>query len=286
MLRRTVLTVVTATVALVLATSCQPSQPAPAAHTGGTAHFTVNLHGDYAHPMAAGFNVLDTGPTVELINSLPAGASAMVWLGNLDNSGCAAAYTFDQFKAKVDALKDNRRVYGFYISDEPHPGTCPTTVADIRSRADYVHQRAPGKKVFIVVENSSSSCPSSNPGCEFAALAPAVTHVDLLGVDSYPCHVGAPCDLSKINGKVGLALGAGIPKSLLVPTYQTFGQGGGYYRLPTPAELQSILDRWHSLLPSPQMDYSYTWGTQGGQPEALSNTPGLEQVMRAFNASH
>ncbi len=243
-------------------------------------HFTVN---DARLSTSAGFNILDSGPDPATVNSLPDGTKAMVYVGNLDNQNCDAGYTTSDFQARVDALAGNPKVYGFYISDEPHVTTCSSAANDIRYRADYVHAHAPGTKAFIVILNSSNDC-GAVVDCEFAALKPSITHVDLVGVDPYPCHLTAPCDFDKINQRVGLALNAGIPQAAIVPTFQAFGQGAsGYYRLPTPTEFQTMLDRWDTLVPNPELDYSYTWGAQPSSPQALSNSPELQTVINAHN---
>lgn len=269
--------VILTTVIAVTFAACVPTAPP-------TLHFTVNEGSDTAGPTAAGFNILDTGPTKADIDALPAGDRAMVWLGNLDNTACDGDYTLADFQSRVDTLANDPKVYGFYISDEPHPTTCSTAPADIRVRADYIHTHAPGKQAFVVVLNSSNDC-GSVADCEFATLKPSITHVDLIGIDPYPCHNGAPCDISKIDSRLGLARAAGIPDKAIVPTFQTFGQGAsGYYRLPTAAELKAMLDRWDALLPHPVMDYSYTWGTQGSSPEALSTSPELRAVISTHNS--
>src|SRR5581483_6743826 len=120
------------------------------------------------------------------------GGKALVWVGNLDNaspgSACPApGFSFGQFRAQVDALRRNPRVYGYYVADEPHPTVCSGAAADIRARADYIHAEAPGQTAFIVVQDGSVVCGSAL-GCEYRALRPARTHVDLVGLDPYPCH--------------------------------------------------------------------------------------------------
>lgn len=266
----------------------------PAAGTTRRAHFTVNLSGQYAGAAADGFTVFDVAgstshpASVEAkLDALPAGTKAMVWVGNLDNSSAVPGFTLAQFKAQVDALAADPRVYGYFLADEPHPGAFPAAAAEIRARADYIRAHAPAQKSFIVVLDGTNTC-GGTLGCEYSALAPAHTHVDLVGIDSYPCHLGAPCDDAKITERVAVARRSGIPDSAMVPTYQAFGQegkaAGAYYRTPTPAELTSMLATWDAALPHAVMDYAYSWGTQTTSPQALSNHPELQQVVRAHNA--
>lgn len=270
--------------------------PAPAAQTvtasSTKAHFTVNLKGSYGAATAAGFNVFDVAGSTSnplgvksKLNALPAGTKAMIWVGNLDNSSATPGFTLAQFKAQVNALASDSRVYGYFISDEPHPRKFPLAAAHVRERADYIRANAPGQKSFIVVADGTNNC-GGPLGCEYAALAPSKTHVDLIGIDSYPCHLGAPCAYSKITERVNVAVKSGIPESAQVPVYQAFGQEGktgAYYRTPTSAELTQMLDTWRAALPGAVLDYAYTWGTQTSAPQALSNHPNLVSVVKAHN---
>jgi hypothetical protein len=257
------------------------------------AHFTVNLKGSYSAARAAGFNVFDVAGSQNnpagvrtKLNALPAGSKAMIWVGNLDNSSSTPGFTLAQFKAQVNALKSDPRVYGYFIADEPHPKKFPLAAAHVRERADYLRATAPAQKSFIVILDGTSAC-GGTLGCEYAALAPSKTHVDLVGIDSYPCHLGAACDYSKITERVTVAAKSGVPKSAMVPVYQAFGQegkaSGAYYRTPTPTELSKMLSTWTAALPNAVLDYAYTWGTQTSAPQALSNHPELVSVVKKYN---
>lgn len=272
-----------------------PPVSGPAHRVPGTAHFTVNLGGHYAEAHAAGFTVFDVAGSPShpagvraALAALPAGTRAMIWVGNLDNSSATPGFTMAQFRAQVDALAGDSRVFGYFLSDEPHPAAYPSAAHDIAARADYISAHAPGQRSFIVVLDGTNACGGSY-GCEYHALAPARTHVDLVGVDSYPCHFGAPCDDRQITGRVHAAVVAGIPLSQIVPVYQAFGQEGKaqspYYRTPTPAELQAMLDTWQAAVPNPVLDYAYSWGTQSTSPQALANHPELRRVVAAHNAT-
>jgi hypothetical protein len=258
-----------------------------------TAHFTANLRGSYTRARSMGFNVFDvTGSTSNpagvrtRLAALPAGSKAMVWVGNLGKAAGVQGFTRAQFQAQVNALATDPRVYGYYIADEPHPISFPGVVAEIRARADYLRAKAPAQKSFIVVLDGTNMC-KGTLGCEYAALAPAKTHVNLIGVDVYPCHLRAACDFAKITQRVNAAVRAGVPRGLIVPIYQTFGQEGAakaYYRTPSPAELQRQLATWKASVPAAKLDYAYTWGTQTSSPQALINHPALQSVVKAHNA--
>jgi hypothetical protein len=231
------------------------------------------------------------------VDSLGTGQRALVWLGNLDNADCAAPdYSWTRFTAAVDALAGHPKVFGYFLADEPHPKACPNAAADIRRRADYIRAHDPSHLSFIVVVDGSNQC-DGGYGCELSALRPAQTHVDLIGLDPYPCNVdnaAGGCTYRKIGDTVRRALASGIPASALVPVFQAFGQacrtdGAPYYRLPSEAELRTILARWRALLPHPAFDYTYTWGHQGSACPTLSDAdgrngyPDLQSVLRAHN---
>jgi hypothetical protein len=274
---------------VVAATAPVSAVPASSAR----AHFTVNLKGSYSAARAAGFNVFDVAGSQNnpagvksKLNALPAGAKAMIWVGNLDNASSTPGFTLAQFKAQVNALKSDPRVYGYFIADEPHPRKFPMAAAHVRERADYLRATAPAQKSFIVILDGTSAC-GGTLGCEYAALAPSKTHVDLVGIDSYPCHLGAACDYAKITERVNVAAKNGVPKSAMVPVYQAFGQegkaSGAYYRTPTASELSKMLSTWTAALPNAVLDYAYTWGTQTSAPQALANHPSLVSVVKSYN---
>jgi hypothetical protein len=276
-----------------------------------TLHYTANIAPDTAAAVAMGFDLFDvagrlTDPErVNLaVDSLPVGTRALVWVGNLDNaprgSTCPPpAFSWRRFTAQVEALKHNPRVYGYYLSDEPHPSVCAGAAADIKARADYIHANAPGQRAFIVVQDGSAAC-GRDVGCEYRALQPARTDVDLVGLDPYPCHYDGngnpvPCDDTLIIDRVDAAVTNGIPEKAIVPVFQAFGEHGrsdgrtAYYRMPSAGELTTILRTWSKLVPGPAFDYFYTFGVQCRAascpaPQAIINTPGIRPVVETHNA--
>jgi hypothetical protein len=285
------------------------SAPPTATRTSRTLHYAPNVQGNVAHAVGLGFDLIDVdGSTSDptdvnrAVDSLPRRAKALVWVGNLDNapsgSRCPApGFTAGQFRAQVEALRSNPRVYGYYVADEPHPTVCPRAAADIRARADFIHAEAPGQKAFIVVAGGSIC--GTDPGCEFRALQPSRTHVDLVGLDPYPCHYdtrgdAVPCDDSMIAARVEAATANGISSNSIVPVFQAFGQArrtdgkSVYYRMPSAGELSSMLSTWHSLVPDPAFDYFYTFGVQCSArscpaPQAIVDTPEIRGVVRSHN---
>ena len=271
-----------------------------------TRHFASRTSQGQSLALSLGFNVMDitgsqTNPsdTKALVDALPLGVLAMIWVGNLDNTNCTTpGYSDARYQALVDALGNDPKVYAWYISDEPHPLTCTNAVSDIRARADYLHAHSSLEKAFIVVEDGYGPC-GNNLGCEYKALQPANTHVDLFGLDPFPCHYDssgnpAPCNYSLITARVNSALANGVPLGIIVPLFQTFGQegrtiGSVYYRTPSTSELSTILSTWSAAVPKPPLDYAYSFGTQCSStscpaPQALYNHPELQPIIQAHNS--
>jgi hypothetical protein len=275
-------------------------------------HAAFNTQGDIADLIALGFNLIDitgskTNPasTLALVNALPEGTQALVWLGNMGSApkgqSCPPpGFSDDEFKAQVDILANAPKVFGYNLADEPHPSRCPEAANAIKARSDYIHTHAPGQKTYITILDGSNMCPEGE-GCEYRDLRPEITHVDLIGIDPYPCHfdsTGQPvtCDTSKISQRVQVAVANGIPISAIVPVFQAFGQEGRldgksiYYRTPTTAEFQDMLTVWKSLVPNPIFDFVYTWGIQCTEnscpaPQSLKNHPELQLLIKQHNVN-
>ncbi len=288
----------------------QESTPTPNITPTVPLHAAFNTQGDIADLAALGFNLFDvtgikTNPasTLALVNALPEGTQALVWLGNLGNApqgqSCPTpGFSDGEFQAQVDRLANSPKVFGYNLSDEPHPSGCPDAASAIQARSDYIHTHAPGQKTYITVLDGSNMCPQGE-GCEYHALRPEITHVDLIGLDPYPCHfdsAGQPvaCDTSKISQRVQLAIANGIPASAIVPVFQAFGQEGRldgksiFYRTPTTTEFQDMLNLWKSLVPNPVFDFAYTWGIQCTAstcpaPQSLKNHPELQFLIKQHN---
>ena len=275
-----------------------------------TLHAAFNTQGDITELIALGFNIIDvtgskTNPasTLELVNGLPEGTQALVWVGNLGNAPKGQTcpppgFSDAEFKAIVDILANDPKVFGYNLSDEPHPSVCPDAANAIKARSDYIHTHAPGQKAYVTILDGSNMCPEGE-GCEYHAFRPEITHVDLIGLDPYPCHFNSagqpvPCDTSVISQRVQSAIANGIPVSAIVPVFEAFGQEGRlggksiYYRTPTTTEFQDMLNLWESLVPNPVFDFAYTWGIQCTAsscpaPQSLKNHPELQSLIKQHN---
>jgi hypothetical protein len=231
-----------------------------------TKHFITNLDGSHA-PKRLGYNVFDINAGGWAVRGLPKHVQGLIYLGQKCPTAADSA-----FKKTVRKFAKSRKVYGYYLSDEPSKSDCPNGAAGIASRADFVRKASHGRqKSFIVLVQ------------DYRAFRPALTHVDLVGLDPYPCSTANPhCDVPKIGQKVRAARRAHIPRSKIVPVYQAFGQGNTsdhYYNLPTAKELRAILREWTKMVPHPQMDYTYSWGNQGSSNPTLIDSPALQKVL-------
>jgi hypothetical protein len=247
----------------------------PAPNPDAPLHFVNNDVGQYAELAALGYNLLDVGLSTSTVNALPTGTRALVWTNEGD---CPAATPSSAFTSFVDANANNPKVYGYYLADEPQ-STSAACVAAIKARADYIHAKNPDQKALVLL--------TDYPGT-YAAYRPAATHLDLVGIDPYPCRwdigTAGGCNFEMIEDEVTAAETAGIPGSALVPMFQAFGDNVPTWKPPTVAELQSMLAAWQEYLPDPAIDMTYTWGIQPewGETDTLQTRPDWQDVMRAY----
>ncbi|MER9791113.1 calcium-binding protein [Mesorhizobium sp. M0213] len=212
---------------------------------------------------------------------MPDGMKGLVYLN--EHEGVTSS-----FIEKMTPFLGNPNVFGFYLVDEPDPtgrwGTY-ATAENLKAESDWIHEHFPGAKTFITMMNMGSP---TNP--DFTnTYNPANTHIDYFGIDPYPVRTGTDTvDYDMIDRAVAAAVKSGIPVSNIVPVYQAFGGGnwetsdGGRQVMPTPEQMQIMIDHWAALVPSPAFDYTYKWGTQNGDT-ALESSPELQAVFREHN---
>jgi len=231
-------------------------------------------------PGRAGFNLADVS-SVAQINSLPDGVKALVWVGQ-----CRGADPI--FIKTVSQYIGNPRLFGFFLMDDPDPTgryypRC--TAENLKAESDWIHVNVPGAKTFIVLMKMSSSKKPSF----IDTYNPGNTHIDLYGIDPYPCRTElANCDYDMIDRYVAAAETWGIPRDRIVPVYQTFGgggwmdDGGGKYVLPGVDQMKEMLARWGRLIPTPVFDFAYSWGSQRNDL-ALESAPELQALFSLHN---
>ncbi|GAA2423399.1 hypothetical protein GCM10010191_39240 [Actinomadura vinacea] len=258
----------------------------PGGEPGRTLNIALNTEpSDYPRLRALGYDLVDVKPDDASVDGVPDGMRALLWVGNFTCEDFELSMA--EFTEAVRRLARHPKVYGWYLSDEPNPRECPRVADEIRRRADLIEREAPGQVSFI----SLTDWP-------MRTVTPERVNVDLVGLDPYPCkgsaRTRATCDINAIDRMVRMADQAGVPRRVIVPVYQTFGQGCSrgdkQYWLPTEEQMRQILRRWDRLVPNPPMDIAYSWGHQGrwACPTLADATggehPDLQSIMRARNS--
>src|ERR1700692_3114587 len=236
-------------------------------------------------PGKIGFNLADVS-SVSQLDSLGADVKGLVWIGQCNGAD-------ENFRRAVQPYIGNSKVFGFFLMDDPDPRgilesgklSFPCTPDNLKAESDWVHSHVPGAMTFIVLMNLSSS---KTPSFE-NTYNPANSHIDLFGLDPYPCRTELHgCDFDMIDRYVAAATSWGIPRGSMVPFYQSFGGGdwvddyGGEYLLPTAEQMRQILDRWRRHVNAPAFDAVYSWGSQRADV-ALESSLALQEVFLAHN---
>lgn len=256
--------------------------------TNSALHYAPNGNfdssGNYL-PSKVGFNIADVG-NVSQLNALKAGVKGLVWVGQCNGVD-------SNFLNAVRPYIGNPKLFGFFLMDDPDPRVLSRTAGDshrcaaddLKAESDWIHANVPGAKTFIVLMNLSSS---EKPSF-FDTYNPTNSHVDLFGLDPYPCRTELNgCEYDMIDRYVTAAESWGIPRRSMVPVYQAFGGGhwmddaGGQYTLPTVSEERQILTRWRRLVEAPVFDFAYSWGSQNAD-SALEGASDLQILFSVHN---
>ena len=255
------------------------AEPRATLHFASNGNFDSN--GNYL-PGIVRFNLADVNSITQL-NALPDGVNGLVWVGQCNGADAT-------FLNTVRPYIGNAKLFGFYLMDDPDPTGMHRrrcTADNLRAESDWIHANVPGAKTFILLMTMTSSRKPSFPG----TYNPTNSHVDLFGIDPYPCRTELKgCDYNEIDLYIAAAESSGVPRDSMVPVYQTFGggnwvdDGGGRYTLPTVRQLEQILARWDALIPTPVFDYAYSWGSQNSDT-ALGSSPDLQAVFSRRNES-
>jgi hypothetical protein len=231
-------------------------------------------------PGQIGFNLADVDD-VRQLRALPSGAKGLVWVGQCKGVDAGFLKTVGPFVGRPE-------VFGFYLMDDPDPTGRynPLCTADnLKAESDWIHAHAGNAKTFVVLMKlASSKAPSFINTYNFNN-----SHIDLYGIDPYPCRTEiSDCDYEMIDRYVAAADAWGIPRSALIPVYQAFGSGnwhddgGGRYVFPSISQMEKMLERWETFAPAPVFDYAYSWGTQNGD-QALESSPDLQALFARHN---
>jgi hypothetical protein len=250
-------------------------------------HYAPNRNFDASGkylPGKIGFNLADVSSVTQL-SSLSANVKALVWIGQCNGAD-------ENFRRVVQPYIGNPKVFGFFLMDDPDPrenivSRKPCTPDNLKAESDWIHSHMPGAQTFIVLMNLSGS---KTPSFE-NTYNPANSHIDLFGLDPYPCRTELHgCDYDMIDRYIVAAKSWGIPLNRMVPFYQTFGGGewvddyGGQFLMPTVEQTRQILDRWRKYLDAPVFDAVYSWGSQRADA-ALESASALQEVFLDHNHS-
>jgi hypothetical protein len=259
-----------------------------AARSRVTLHYAPNgnfgAQGQFL-PREAGFNLADVNSLAQL-QSLPDGVKGLVWVGQ-----CAGADA--NFLQAVKPYIGNPKLFGYFLMDDPDPrklsgaalraAYCPAD--NLRAESDWIHQHAPQARTFVVLMNLASRLDPAFGD----AYKVENSHVDLFGIDPYPCRTElGGCDVAMIDRYVIAAEASGIPRDRMVPIYQAFGGGdwrneaGGKYNMPTISQMHEMLANWGRLIESPEFDFAYSWGSQRSD-KALEDSRELKEAFLSRN---
>ena len=216
-----------------------------------------------------GFNLVDLGPYRSLIDALPPGERALVWLGGYSRAGCVFVTPDARIRREVLALARDPKVAGYYIDDEAddalpaNGGHCPDVVAQIEARDRLVHLLAPGTFTYEVV---------AEPG-DFAAFARAT---DVLGAAAVPLS-NRP-SLRLVEDPQVHRRPRRRPRGQVLGLLQAFGQGK--WNAPTPSELRIMIGQWQRSRWQGEQVFAWDWAGW-----SLASHPALLAVLGAANTA-
>ena len=216
--------------------------------------------------VAAGFTVIDTGTDPGVVNALPTGRRALVWLGNYDNTTCTWQRSDDWVVAHVAPLAGNPKVAAYNLADEPHVWDCPSAPQDLAARSALVKSLDPGTPTFAVI---MAHWPD-NP------YVPYVGTIDIIGADRYPCSWAKGCVFTDIDETIGLLETAKVPRYWAI--VQAFADS--YYRWPTAEELHEEFRQWRASSMEGYIVFSWAYGG-----DTLANHPDLVNALTTENGS-
>jgi hypothetical protein len=216
-----------------------------------------------------GWNLLDVG-SVSSADALPRGAKGLVWVGDYDNDNCSWEQTDAQVRSEVEKAVGDRKVYGFFISDEPNPYECPSAPADHRTRSELIHSIDPSKRTVIVLDSNGFG---QTPTDSLDQLPDWKGTADFIGLDPYPCYRGERCDFSWVTKTIRRATGAGLSYWGVAQAFD-----GDSWRWPTPAEEARLLTLWARSRQQGYMTFAWDWSGS-----LLPSRPKLLRVLRLYN---
>jgi hypothetical protein len=218
---------------------------------------------DYARIAQLGFRTVIVNPTMEALDGIHShGLTAMIYLGGYDKEACVFGWSDAKVSQRVSLVKDHPASTMYYIADEPH-ADCPNVAQQIRGRNQLVK----------TIDSTALTAIAENEASAFTTLA---NTTDVMVLSVYPCSRPRGCVLSKIDAAMNAVRAAKVARPWAAP--QSFGDN--YYKVPSAAELQAIIDRWRSG--GVEGFFTYTWNCCG-DPETLANHPELWDTWKKEN---
>ena len=214
---------------------------------------------------SAGWNLIDVD-TRARADALPAGARALVWVDDYDNSTCSWQLPDAALSRTITGMVGDAKIAGYFFSDEPDPAACPQAPAQHRARSSLIHSLDPRKFTVMVMDsNSGQASLRQVPLWKGAA--------DYVGLNPYPCYRGKPCNYGWVAAMIRAADNAGLDYWGAV---QAFADKD--WRWPTPKEERRMLGQWAASRQTGYMTFAWTW-----QGNALAGQRALLDVFRRFN---
>ncbi len=227
--------------------------------------YLIDSGGGQAQAAAHGWNLLDVSSKAEA-DELPRGTRGLVWVGDYDNTSCSWEVSDADLRARLAGTAGDRKVAGFFFSDEPDPVACPAAPAQHRARSQLIHSLDPHAfTVMLMDSNSGAASLSQMPLWAGAA--------DYVALDPYPCYRGKPCNYGWINTIIHAADRLGIRYWGVVQAFT-----GGSWRWPTAGEERHMLGQWRASHEAGYMTFAWKW-----DGNALASRPDLLAVLTQFN---
>jgi hypothetical protein len=227
--------------------------------------FAYSNRRDQALMRRYGYNLIDVSTKSEA-DATPPGTHALVWLYDYDNSSCSWEVDDATTRAKVESMKTDPKVVGFYFANESDPYACPNAIADHRARNAMIKSLAPSKFTLIAVDMNWREKALDQMRLWKGAA-------DYLDFNPYVCYRGKPCDYAWLDTVIHHADASGQPYFLALQAF-----GDEEWRWPTAAEERHMLERLARSRATGYMSFSWNWND-----DPLIDHPGVLREIQRYN---
>jgi hypothetical protein len=227
--------------------------------------YMINSGASAATVASYGWNLLDVS-SKSAADRLPARTRGLVWLGDYDNSSCSWEVSDADVRRDVRAMARDRKVAGYFISDEADPNACPSAPAQHKARTRLIHALSPGKRTIMVMDSNSGRA-------SIEQMPKWLGAADRIALDPYPCYRGKACNFAWIRTIIKAADRARLPYWGVAEAFDD-----STWRWPTGGEERRMLAQWAASRQSGYMTFAWTW-----HGHALAKRPALLRVFKDFN---